>query len=149
MAPIIRAVLTNLISAEEASSINIIANDVEYTDEAQEGKTWKIVYRHPERSVPLRCGIKRLFGLCAHEVVSGFDGSTVDMVMTSPRPSCLIGTCLPSLPCSSVETVYQVGLARSVFGKENWAFDLDGPCSVTYRHVGGSSCRFALCQANG
>ena len=56
MAPIIRAVLTNLISAEEASSINIIANDVEYTDEAQEGKTWKIVYRHPERSVQLQTG---------------------------------------------------------------------------------------------
>lgn len=49
MAPIIRAVLTNLISAEEASSINIIANDVEFTDEAKEGKTWEIVYRHPER----------------------------------------------------------------------------------------------------
>jgi 2-hydroxy-3-keto-5-methylthiopentenyl-1-phosphate phosphatase len=49
MAPIIRAVLTNLISAEEASSINIIANDVEFTDEGKEGKTWEIVYRHPER----------------------------------------------------------------------------------------------------
>lgn len=49
MAPIIRAVLTNLISAEEASSINIIANDVEFTDEAKEGKTWEIIYRHPER----------------------------------------------------------------------------------------------------
>ncbi|KAG7531343.1 hypothetical protein FFLO_04404 [Filobasidium floriforme] len=48
MAPIIRAVLTNLISAEEASSINIIANDVEFTDEGKEGKTWEIVYRHPE-----------------------------------------------------------------------------------------------------
>ena len=87
--------------------------------------------------------------MCADEQVSGSDGFTVDMVMTSPRPSCLIGTCLPSLPCSSVETVYQVGLARSVFGKENWEFDLDGPCSVTRRHVGSSSCRFALCQANG
>jgi 2-hydroxy-3-keto-5-methylthiopentenyl-1-phosphate phosphatase len=51
MAPIIRAVLTNLISAEEASSINIIANDVEFTDEGKEGKTWEIVYRHPERRV--------------------------------------------------------------------------------------------------
>jgi 2-hydroxy-3-keto-5-methylthiopentenyl-1-phosphate phosphatase len=49
MAPIIRAVLTNLISAEEASSINIIANDVEFTDKGKEGKTWEIVYRHPER----------------------------------------------------------------------------------------------------
>lgn len=48
MAPIIRAVLTNLISAEEASSINIIANDVEFTDPAGTGSTWEIVYRHPE-----------------------------------------------------------------------------------------------------
>jgi 2-hydroxy-3-keto-5-methylthiopentenyl-1-phosphate phosphatase len=52
MAPIIRAVLTNLISEEEASSIDIIANDVEFTDAQKEGKTWEIVYRHPERSVP-------------------------------------------------------------------------------------------------
>lgn len=48
MAPIIRAVLTNLISEEEASSIDIIANDVEYLDEAKTGERWEIVYRHPE-----------------------------------------------------------------------------------------------------
>jgi 2-hydroxy-3-keto-5-methylthiopentenyl-1-phosphate phosphatase len=48
MAPIIRAVLTNLISEEEASSIDIIANDVEYLDEAKSGDKWEIVYRHPE-----------------------------------------------------------------------------------------------------
>ncbi|KAJ9111093.1 hypothetical protein QFC19_001291 [Naganishia cerealis] len=48
MAPIIRAVLTNLISEEEASSIDIIANDVEYLDEAKLGDKWEIVYRHPE-----------------------------------------------------------------------------------------------------
>lgn len=48
MAPIIRAVLTNLISEEEASSIDIIANDVEYLDGAETGEKWEIVYRHPE-----------------------------------------------------------------------------------------------------
>ncbi|GHJ84211.1 hypothetical protein NliqN6_0613 [Naganishia liquefaciens] len=48
MAPIIRAVLTNLISEEEASSIDIIANDVEYLDDAKSGDKWEIVYRHPE-----------------------------------------------------------------------------------------------------
>ncbi|KAJ9114924.1 hypothetical protein QFC20_001297 [Naganishia adeliensis] len=48
MAPIIRAVLTNLISEEEASSIDIIANDVEYLDDAKTGEKWEIVYRHPE-----------------------------------------------------------------------------------------------------
>lgn len=51
MAPIIRAVLTNLMSVEEAAEIDIIANDVKYTDEAQKGETWEIVYRHPERQV--------------------------------------------------------------------------------------------------
>jgi 2-hydroxy-3-keto-5-methylthiopentenyl-1-phosphate phosphatase len=49
MEPIIRAVLTNLISEEEASEIDIIANDVEFTDPEKVGKTWEIVYRHPER----------------------------------------------------------------------------------------------------
>lgn len=49
MAPIIRAVLTNLISEEEASEIDIIANDVEFTDEKGVGEKWEIVYRHPER----------------------------------------------------------------------------------------------------
>lgn len=48
MAPIIRAVLTNLMTPEEANEIEIIANDVKYTDPEQEGKTWEIVYRHPE-----------------------------------------------------------------------------------------------------
>jgi len=48
MEPIIRAVLTNLISEEEANEIDIIANDVEFTDPEKVGKTWEIVYRHPE-----------------------------------------------------------------------------------------------------
>jgi 2-hydroxy-3-keto-5-methylthiopentenyl-1-phosphate phosphatase len=48
MAPIIRAVLTNLISEEEASQIDIIANDVEYLDDSKTGEKWEIVYRHPE-----------------------------------------------------------------------------------------------------
>lgn len=48
MAPIIRAVLENLIGVDEASQIEIIANDVKYTDPAGTGETWDIVYRHPE-----------------------------------------------------------------------------------------------------
>lgn len=47
MAPIIRAVLENLMG-EEAAEIEIIANDVRYTDPAGTGETWEIVYRHPE-----------------------------------------------------------------------------------------------------
>lgn len=49
MAPIIQAVLTNLLEEEEAASIDIIANDVMFTDPSKEGKTWEIVYRHPDR----------------------------------------------------------------------------------------------------
>jgi len=48
MAPNIRACLSNLLSPEEASEIEVIANDVEYTDPEKTGKTWEIVYRHPE-----------------------------------------------------------------------------------------------------
>lgn len=48
MAPIIRACLENLVGPAEAANIEIIANDVKYTDPAGEGKTWEIVYRHPE-----------------------------------------------------------------------------------------------------
>lgn len=48
MAPIIRAVLTKLMSEEEAAEIPIIANDVRFTDPEQKGDTWEIIYRHPE-----------------------------------------------------------------------------------------------------
>lgn len=44
MKPIIEAILANLIGAEDAAKIDIIANDVEV---AADG-SWKIVYRHPE-----------------------------------------------------------------------------------------------------
>lgn len=47
MAPIIRAVLENLMG-DEAAEIEIIANDVKYTDPEGKGNTWEIVYRHPE-----------------------------------------------------------------------------------------------------
>lgn len=47
MAPIIRAVLENLMG-DEAANIEIIANDVRYTDPEQKGDTWEIVFRHPE-----------------------------------------------------------------------------------------------------
>lgn len=43
MAPLIRAVLSKLIGDEEASNIEIIANEVEVHDDG----TWEIKYRHP------------------------------------------------------------------------------------------------------
>lgn len=46
--PTIRAVLSNLLPAEDANSIDIIANDVLYTDPEKKGDKWEIVYRHPE-----------------------------------------------------------------------------------------------------
>ncbi|ORY35729.1 HAD-like domain-containing protein [Naematelia encephala] len=48
MEPNIRAVLSTLLSPEEALKIEIIANDVKFTDPAHTGETWEIVYRHPE-----------------------------------------------------------------------------------------------------
>ena len=48
MEPTIRAVLSSLLPAEDANSIDIIANGVKYLDEAQKGDKWEIVYRHPE-----------------------------------------------------------------------------------------------------
>ena len=48
MEPIIRAVLERLIGEEEAGKIEIIANDVKFTDEGKKGETWEIVFRHPE-----------------------------------------------------------------------------------------------------
>jgi 2-hydroxy-3-keto-5-methylthiopentenyl-1-phosphate phosphatase len=48
MAPIIRAVLSTLLSPAEAAEIEIIANDVKYLDPEQKGDKWEIVFRHPE-----------------------------------------------------------------------------------------------------
>ena len=48
MMPTIRAVLSNLLPAEDANSIDIIANGVLYTDKEEKGDEWEIVYRHPE-----------------------------------------------------------------------------------------------------
>ncbi|KAG9099519.1 hypothetical protein FRC06_005191 [Ceratobasidium sp. 370] len=44
MAPLIRAVLSNLIGEEDAATIDIISNDVRI----EEDGSWHIVYRHPE-----------------------------------------------------------------------------------------------------
>jgi len=48
MAPIIRAVLSTLLSPTEADQIDIIANDVKFLDPEQKGEQWEIVFRHPE-----------------------------------------------------------------------------------------------------
>ena len=48
MEPTIRAVLETLLPAEDAGSIDIISNDVKFTDPAGKGETWEIVYRHPD-----------------------------------------------------------------------------------------------------
>lgn len=53
MAPLIRAVLGNLIGEEAASDITIIANDVRFTDPEGRGDTWEIVFRNPDRYVCL------------------------------------------------------------------------------------------------
>ncbi|KAF8609158.1 hypothetical protein BDV93DRAFT_484514 [Ceratobasidium sp. AG-I] len=44
MAPLIRAVLSNLIGEEDAAKIDIISNDVRHDEDG----SWHIVYRHPE-----------------------------------------------------------------------------------------------------
>lgn len=46
--PIIRSILSNLIGEKDANEIDIISNDVRFTDPAGTGETWEIVYRHPE-----------------------------------------------------------------------------------------------------
>lgn len=48
MVPIIRSIFSNLIGEEEANKIDIIANEVEFTDPEKKGDTWKLVYRHPD-----------------------------------------------------------------------------------------------------
>ena len=48
MTPIIRSIFSNLIGEEEASKLEIISNDVEFTDPEKKGDTWSIVYRHPD-----------------------------------------------------------------------------------------------------
>ncbi|TXT08849.1 hypothetical protein VHUM_02977 [Vanrija humicola] len=48
MAPNIRAVLSHLMGEEEAAQIEIIANDVRFTDPEGKGDEWEIVWRHPE-----------------------------------------------------------------------------------------------------
>ncbi|SCV74275.1 BQ2448_6707 [Microbotryum intermedium] len=44
MVPIIRAIMENLVGVEDASKIDIIANDVEYLPDGK----WTIKFRHPE-----------------------------------------------------------------------------------------------------
>ncbi|WVO14512.1 hypothetical protein L204_102147 [Cryptococcus depauperatus] len=48
MAPNIRAVLSTLLPESDAEEIDIIANDVKFTDAEETGKTWEIVFRHPD-----------------------------------------------------------------------------------------------------
>ena len=48
MDPIIRSILANLIGEKDASEIDIVANNVRFTDPAGKGETWEIEYRHPE-----------------------------------------------------------------------------------------------------
>ena len=45
MVPIIRAIMENLVGVEDASDIDIIANEVEYLENCR----WTIKFRHPER----------------------------------------------------------------------------------------------------
>lgn len=52
MTPIIRSIFANLIGEEDANSIDVISNEVKFTDKEQVGNTWELVYRHPDRCVP-------------------------------------------------------------------------------------------------
>ncbi len=49
MTPIIRAIFSNLIGQEEADKIDVISNEVNFTDKEKKGETWEIVYRHPDK----------------------------------------------------------------------------------------------------
>lgn len=51
MAPIIRAVLSNLVGEESAKEIDIIANDVVIEEDGK----WEIKYRHPTRCAAFLC----------------------------------------------------------------------------------------------
>ncbi|PKI83655.1 hypothetical protein MVES1_002763 [Malassezia vespertilionis] len=48
MEPILRSILSNLIGEKDAHEIDIISNQVRFTDPEQKGTTWEIVYRHPD-----------------------------------------------------------------------------------------------------
>ncbi|KAL9934973.1 hypothetical protein V8E36_006049 [Tilletia maclaganii] len=48
MEPIIRSIMSNLIGEEDAAQIDIVSNDVKYTDAEGKGTEWEIVFRHPE-----------------------------------------------------------------------------------------------------
>ncbi|KAE8256075.1 hypothetical protein A4X13_0g2822 [Tilletia indica] len=48
MEPIIRSIMSNLIGEDDAAQIDIVSNDVKYTDPEGKGTTWEIVFRHPE-----------------------------------------------------------------------------------------------------
>lgn len=49
MTPIIRSILANLIGDKDASEIDVISNEVKFTDPEQKGETWELVYRHPDK----------------------------------------------------------------------------------------------------
>ncbi|WVQ79731.1 hypothetical protein IAT38_001831 [Cryptococcus sp. DSM 104549] len=48
MAPNIRGVLSTLLPGPDAEEIDIIANEVKFTDPEGKGDTWEIVFRHPD-----------------------------------------------------------------------------------------------------
>lgn len=49
MEPIIRSIMGNLIGEEDAAQIDIVSNDVKYTDPEGKGTSWEIVFRHPDK----------------------------------------------------------------------------------------------------
>ena len=69
MAPLIRAVLSNLIGEEDAKEIEIVSNEVDVHADG----TWEIKYRHPTRSLSFAsiCRISyHILTYCA--IFSGF-----------------------------------------------------------------------------
>lgn len=88
MAPLIRAVLSNLIGEEAASDITIIANDVRFTDPEAKGDTWEIVFRNPDRFVCLSscsCDVHRTDLWCLATLALNAVGSdTTNRLRSSP-----------------------------------------------------------------
>lgn len=97
MAPLIRAILSNLLGEEDAQAIDIISNEVKIESNGK----WSIQYRHPTRFVIISC---------INDVMLTIEtvGLIADMDMTSPRRFCHTVICLIGQHCFSSGTACRV-----------------------------------------
>ena len=98
MAPLIRAVLSNLIGEEAAKTIHIISNEAEVKPDGK----WELKFRHPNRYLapfPTVCPASMNLLMVAWTVVTG---------TTSLRQFCRIGTFPIDLRSSFLVTVFRV-----------------------------------------